>query len=61
MDMLRFHKFTIGHAWISDFGNPDEKPHFENLIKFSPLHTVRAPRDGRSYDMIFISKHFIAF
>ena len=44
--MLRFHKFTIGSAWCSDFGNPDEKDHFENIIKFSPLHNIKMPKEG---------------
>lgn len=43
LDMLRFNKFTIGHAWMSDYGNPSEKEHFDNLIKFSPLHNVHTP------------------
>ena len=40
--MLRFHKFTVGYAWCSDFGNPDKKEDFENIYKFSPLHTIPA-------------------
>ena len=46
MDMLRFHKFTIGSAWCSDFGNPDEKDHFENILRFSPLHNIKPPQEG---------------
>lgn len=49
MDMLRFHKFTIGAAWCSDYGDLKEKPHFENLLKYSPLHNVRTPTNGKLY------------
>lgn len=33
MDMLKFHKFTIGHAWTTDFGCSEDKGQFEWLIK----------------------------
>lgn len=46
LDLLRFHKFTIGWAWKSDYGDPDVADDFETALAYSPLHNIVA---GTSY------------
>ncbi|WP_240838833.1 prolyl oligopeptidase family protein [Acidaminobacter sp. JC074] len=41
MDMLRYHRFTVGWGWAVEYGNPEEKEHFENIIKYSPYHNIK--------------------
>ncbi len=41
LDMLRYHRFTIGHGWVVEYGSSDNKEQFEYLLKYSPLHNLR--------------------
>jgi prolyl oligopeptidase len=40
MDMLRFHKFTVGWGWVVEYGSSDSLDQFKNLVKYSPLHNI---------------------
>ena len=51
-DMLRYHRFTVGRFWISEYGSADDPAHFPYLYKYSPLHNVR---DDVDYPPILIT------
>jgi prolyl oligopeptidase len=52
MDMLRFQKFTIGWAWVSDYGSSDDPADFKALYAYSPLHNIKP---GTSYPPTMIT------
>ncbi|MBD2578590.1 prolyl oligopeptidase family serine peptidase [Oscillatoria sp. FACHB-1406] len=52
MDMLRFHKFTIGWAWVGECGSPDDAEEFKALYAYSPLHNLKA---GTAYPATLIT------
>lgn len=56
MDMLRFHKFTIGYAWTSDYGSPENAEEFKAIYAYSPLHNIK---QGAKYPatMIITADH----
>ena len=52
MDMLRFHKFTIGWAWTSDYGSPDDAQLFPSIYAYSPLHNIKP---GTRYPAVLVT------
>lgn len=52
LDLLRFHRFTIGWAWVSDYGDPENPDDFRRLRALSPLHNLRP---GVAYPATFIT------
>jgi prolyl oligopeptidase len=41
LDMMRYHKFTIGHFWASDYGRSDDSTQYKNLLGYSPVHNTK--------------------
>ena len=52
MDMLRFHKFTIGWNWIAEYGSSDKEEDFKTLYAYSPIHNIKA---GPNYPSTLIT------
>jgi prolyl oligopeptidase len=52
MDMLRFHKFTVGWGWAVEYGSSDDEKNFKNLYAYSPLHNIK---DGVSYPATLVT------
>jgi prolyl oligopeptidase len=56
MDMLRFNKFTIGWAWTSDYGSPEDSAFFKVLLAYSPLHNIK-PRTCYPATLVTTADH----
>lgn len=52
LDMLRYHKFTIGWAWAVDYGSSENKDEFEALYRYSPLHNIKS---GTNYPATLVT------
>jgi len=52
LDMLRYHLFTIGWAWASDYGTVDDEAQFNTLLAYSPLHNLQL---GRKYPATMVT------
>ncbi|MGH7133335.1 MAG: prolyl oligopeptidase family serine peptidase [Phycisphaerales bacterium] len=55
MDMLRFHKFTIGHAWRSDYGSSENEPEFKVLNGYSPYHALLRAKPGTRFPATMVT------
>lgn len=56
LDMLRYHRFTIGWAWASDYGTSDDPEQFRALYAYSPLHNLR-PGTEYPATLIYTADH----
>lgn len=56
LDMLRFHKFTVGWGWIPEYGSSDTAAHYAFLKQYSPLHNIK-PNVAYPSTMIFTADH----
>jgi prolyl oligopeptidase len=52
MDMLRYHKFTIGWNWAAEYGSSDDPTQIENLLSYSPLHNLK---EGTRYPATLVT------
>jgi prolyl oligopeptidase len=51
LDMVRYHRFGLGAAWISEYGSADEPAQFKTLYAYSPYHHVR---EGTRYPAVLM-------